>query len=488
MPGYDLIIRSENKGPKAMSDKESSLQRLADYAATLQLTELPPEVVDHACHVLLDTIGVILGGSIAPEVSALAHRLGRRERGSSTIIGHALRSSMLNAGLVNGTAATWLDYDSGHRPPPGKPLLPAAHPPVHLVPAALAVAEAKATSGAELLVALVVGYEAGARIGMASRVRAEIHPHGTYHNVSAAVAAGRLMGVGRELMESTIGLAIHLAIMPSFQNAYQGRTVRNSYAGVGAAAGILASQLAITGFTPEHDAIGSVYGGIISSWLDPARITEGLGQRFEITQGFIKPYPMCRFGHPALEAAEALVNHCPILPEEIETVEVHTFDWAATCDDRTPMTELGAKFSIPWAMASMLVRKSAGPDDFRGEALSDPLLRAIAARVIVKEDPKYTSMTPSKRPARVTVLTKKGNTFQWEVERSAGGPDAPWPKEKVRGKFRSLADPVIGSEQAGAVAEMVPRLHEVKDIREMTRLLMPPGSSEQLSRSPKGGK
>jgi len=476
MPGYDLVIKGENRGPNVPGVEGGAVSLLADYAVTTRIGDLPPEVIDHARVVLLDTMGVILGGSIEPEVSALAHRLGRQNGGSSTIIGHALWASPLNAALVNGTAGTWLDFDSGHRPPPGKPLLPAAHPPVHLVPATLAVGEAMAASGAEILVALVVGYDAGARIGMASRLRGQIHPHGTHHNVGAAVAAARLKGFDRERMESTIGLAAHLSLMPSFENAYQGRTVRNTYAGVGAAVGILATELAVAGFTPERNAIGSIYGSVVSPWLDPARITEDLGQRFEITQGFIKPYPMCRFGHPAVEAAEALVRRHHILPEEIDTVEVRTFDWAATLDDPAPKTDLGAKFSIPWAVACMLVRKSAAPTDFKEEVLVDTEVSAVAARVTVREDPKYTSMTPAKRPASVTVRTKKGSILSWEVERSAGGPDAPWPMEKVQDKFRSLADALIGPEKALAVVDLVTELHGLSDIRGLTRLLVPIGS------------
>ena len=475
MPGYDLVVKGENRGPKVQGVEGAAISLLADYAVRTRIADLPAEVAYHARVVLLDTIGVILGGSRELEASALARRLGRQNGGPSTIIGHTLLTSPVNAALANGTAGTWLDYDSGHRPPPGKPLLPAAHPPVHVVPATLAVGEAMAVSGAEVLVALVVGYEAGSRIGMASRVRGQIHPHGTHHNVGAAVAAARLKGFDRERMESTIGLAAHLSLMPSFENAYQGCTVRNTYAGVGAAAGILATQLAAAGFTPESNGIGSIYGGVLSPWLDPARITEDLGQRFEITQGFIKPYPMCRFAHPAVEAAEALVRRYHIPPEEIDTVEVRTFDWAATLDDASPRTGLGAKFSIPWAVACMLVRKSAGPQEFKEEALADTGVRAVAARVRVREDPGYTSMTPAKRPASVSVRTRKDSVFSWEVERSAGGPDAPWPVEKVEEKFRSLADPVIGPEKALAVVDVVRELHELSDIRALTRLLVPGG-------------
>ena len=451
-----------------------AILRLAQYATELQWDDLPPEVIEHSRRILLDTIGTTLGGSVEPEVIAMARRYGRPDGGHSTLIGHGLRSSPLNAGLVNGTSACWMDFDSGHRPPPGKPLLPAAHPPIHLVPAALAIAEKEQSTGQELLTALVVGYDAGARIGMSSRVRPEIHCHGTHHNTAAAVAAARLMKYPTEQMASTIGLAAHLSLMPSFENAYQGGTVRNTYAGVGAAAGILAARLASIGFTAEKDVLSSVYGGVISPWFDPDLLTEDLGKRFEITLGFIKLYPMCRFGHPAIEATQKLVDQHPSLQaDEIEKVDLHTFDWAATLSEKDPKTDLAAKFSIPWAVASVLVRRSAGPDQFRTEALNDTLVRRIAGKVAVSEDTRYSAMTPAKRPARIIVKISEGKIFEAEVERSSGGPDAPLPREKVVDKFRSLADPILGAEKARIVVEKVMSLEKEPDIRDLTKFLTP---------------
>jgi len=473
MPGYDILIKSPYKGPSVTYEGGDAIQCLAEYATETQWEGLPPDAIEHARRILLDTIGVALGGSIEPEVTALARRFGRPDGGPSTLMGHTLRASPLHAALVNGTAATWMDFDSGHRPPPGKPLLPAAHPPIHLVPAGLAVGEAMAVSGKAFLTALVVGYDAGARIGIASRVRPEIHCHGTHHNVAAAVASARLMGAERERLEKTIGLAAHLALMPSFENAYQGGTVRNTYAAVGSVAGILAARLAEAGFTPEKDVLGSVFGGVISPWFDPERVIDGLGKRFEITQGFIKLYPMCRFGHPAVEAAQKLMEEHPISADEIDSVEVYTFDWAATLNERAPKTDLAAKFSVPWAVACMLVRRSAGPDEFRPHALEDAKLREMVARVTVREDSQYSAMTPSKRPARVRVQTKSGGIYQAEVERSSGGPDAPLPREKVVDKFRVLADPVLGPKAAEAVVEMIMNLEKESDIRKLTRLLIP---------------
>jgi len=450
------------------------IERLAQYASELRWEEIPPEVIEHGRRILLDTIGTTLGGSVEPEATAMARRFGRPDRGPSTLVGHGLHASPLNAALVNGTAACWMDFDSGHRPPPGKPLLPAAHPPIHLIPAALAVAEKEGASGRDLLQAIVVGYDAGARIGMSSRVRPEIHCHGTHHNAAAAVAAARLMRYSAEQMACTIGLAAHLSLMPSFENAYQGGTVRNIYAGVGAAAGILAAEIARIGFTAEKDVLGSVYGRVISSSFDPDLLTEELGKRFEITLGFIKLYPMCRFGHPAIEAAQKLIDQYPSLrSNEIEEVELYTFDWAVTLSERDPQTDLAAKFSVPWGVASILVRRVAGPDQFRTEALKDKDVRKVAGKVVVKEDAQYSAMTPAKRPARIIVKITGGKILRAEVEQSSGGPDAPVPREKVIEKFQVLADPILGSERARAVVEKVMHLEREPDVRDLTNLLTP---------------
>jgi 2-methylcitrate dehydratase PrpD len=475
MSGSRLVVPCSGAG-SGMNGGEAVV-RLAQYAAETDFAALPAEPVRHAKRILLDTLGTIMGGSVEKEATALANRVGRRDRGLCTLIGHPLKANSLNAVLANGTAACWLDFDSGHRPPPGHPLLPAAHPPIHLVPSALAVAEMENASGKELLTALVVGYDTGSRIGMGSRVRAEIHCHGTHLNTAAAAAASRLMKAGRDQMVSAIGMAIHLSMMPSFENAFQGGTIRNGYSALGSALGVLAAQMAVDGFTPERDPLGSIYGTVISPWLDPERVVAELGERFEITLGFIKPYPMCRFGHPAIEAAEGLVHRYPVDPERIDSVVVHTFSWAAALDERFPKSDLAAKFSVPWAVASMLVRKSAGAEDFREAALNDARIGSISAKVTMKNDPAYTAMTPGKRPARVVVKLIDGQEFEYEVLGSGGGPDAPLSEEKFLAKFHSLADPVVGCRQAEAIVSVTSHLEDVRDIHVLTRLCMPAGFS-----------
>jgi 2-methylcitrate dehydratase PrpD len=444
---------------------------LAEFAATTTPADPPPEVLEAAKLVLLDTIGVILGGSRAEEAAALAGRLGGNGDLPCTIVGAGRRAAPMTAALVNGTAGTWLDFDSGHLAPPGTPLLAAGHPPVHVTPAALAMAEATGASGADLLVAFLVGYDVAARIGISSRIHPQMHPHGTYVCVGPAVAAARLLGFDDRRIASAIGISAGLTLMPSFENAYQGFTVRNNYAGVGSASGILAARLAESGVTPETDAIGTVFGEVSSSWHDPALLLEDLGERFEVMRGYIKPFPSCRYSHPAVEATRDLVNRHDIDPAQIREVRVDTYDLAVTLAEREPASELGAKFSIPHQVAAVLVRGSIGPDEYRDEALGDPTIRGLSRKTAVVEDPAMTAVAPEQRPARVTVTMVSGIELAAEVERSSGGPDLPMPDEEVLGKFRSLAAPVLGAERTEELIAGVTTLEESADVASLIRLL-----------------
>jgi 2-methylcitrate dehydratase PrpD len=449
-----------------VSDGTPGIATLAEWAHQTRLDEIPTEVLAVARLVILDTIGVALGGSEAPQVQRLADTVGAVS-GPATMIGSTRRGSAHAAALVNGTANTWLDFDSGHIPPPGEPLLPAGHMPVHVVPAALAVGEALGSTGADVLTAIVVGYDVAARVGISSRLRAPIHPHGTYPAMGAAAAAARLHGLDGARTLQAMAIAMGLTLVPSFENGYQGAFVRNVYAGYGAHVGVLAVHLARAGLTAESDPIATLYGGIVSPWHDPELLIDGLGSRWECTRGYIKPFPSVRYGHPAIEAARSLLA-AGVGGSDIERVLVETYDLPATLVDRDPQTELAAKFSLPWAVASMLVRGSAGPDDFR--AMDDDSVRFVSRVVEVVESPAMTARTPQDRPARITVWSG-GNEYVAEVDRSAGGPDMPMRDADVIAKFSSMANRVLGPAQAAAVISDVLRIESVADVATVVRRL-----------------
>jgi 2-methylcitrate dehydratase PrpD len=152
------------------------------------------------------------------------------------MIGTGMRSEPGKAALFNGTAGTFLELDERNQFGRG-------HPGIHVIPAALAAAEEKHLPGRDLVMALVLRYEIGTRIGIACKMRMSMHPHGTWGTVGAAVAVGKLMGYKEPLMKEMINASSSLGLATSRRTMLEGGTVRNMYAGVRGYMGILAHKL-----------------------------------------------------------------------------------------------------------------------------------------------------------------------------------------------------------------------------------------------------
>jgi 2-methylcitrate dehydratase PrpD len=149
------------------------LDRVVSYVYRTSFDDLPEEVVERSRHVLADTLAVIAAGAQEEEMKALKQRLERgHDQGTATMIGAETRTEPAKAALFNGTAGTFLELDEGNQFGRG-------HPGIHVIPAAMAMAEEHHLPGRDFLTALVLGYEIGTRIGMACKIRMSMHPHGT---------------------------------------------------------------------------------------------------------------------------------------------------------------------------------------------------------------------------------------------------------------------------------------------------------------------
>src|SRR5213076_1088187 len=136
--------------------------------------------------VLLDTIGAIVAGSALPENVRLARMAARRApHGSSSLLGHGLKTDSLLATFTNAAAGVALEMDEGNR-------LGGGHPAIHVIPGALAVAEELGADGGRRLEVVVVGDEIGSRLGGATQARSNVHSHGTWGTISTAAAVARL--------------------------------------------------------------------------------------------------------------------------------------------------------------------------------------------------------------------------------------------------------------------------------------------------------
>ena len=443
------------------------LTELSEFAARLTFDDLPAETVSRAREVTADTMAVIAAGSQEEEIKTLTRRLtsgAARENGRAALLGDGFKTDALTAALINGAAGTFLELDEGNQFARG-------HPAVHVVPAILAEAEVQKSSGRDFILALVLGYDVGARIGIASRIRMSMHPHGTWGTVGAAVAVGKLNGYDAEQMRRIINVSSSLALATSRKTMLEGGTVRNVYSGLSNHMGILAHHLVASGFTGEADGLTTVYGSVISDVFDQKALLAELGQRFEISRNYFKRHACCRYNHSTLDALMIIAEDFPdgrIPVDQVQGVEVETYSLAAQLADQNPNNMLAAKFSIPFAVATYLTHGRTDVDCFRLDKTADPQIRDLARTVLVREDPDLTAMVPARRPARVKVLLKDGGVRQAETYLNRGDFEDPYSAEDLEGKYYGLAEPAWGRERAAKIFETIKGLEGLADMGELT--------------------
>jgi 2-methylcitrate dehydratase PrpD len=339
------------------------------------------------------------------------------------------------------------------------------HPSIHALPAVWAIAEIKGLSGKAAMEALILGYEVGARIGIAASLRPDMHPHGTWGTVGAAAAVAKLLGYDAARIRETINVASSLTLASSKRTMLEGGTVRNAYAGISNRMALMAIDLVETGFIGERDGLSSVFGKVVSERFDTARMIDGLGRDWQIDQNYFKLHSCCRYNHGALDALEILLAKDAVAADAVERVDVASYLYAAELDDQAPRNTLAGKFSVPFAVATRLVRGSSRVENFTWDALRDEKVQAFAKRVFVTEDKAMTARLPQFRPARVDVRLRDGRTLSASVEANRGDDQDPYSRDELTGKYFSLTARMLPHEIADEMRKKILVLHSIADIR-----------------------
>ena len=428
----------------------SGEREAAAFAAGLDLDAVPRDALDRATLVVADSLGAILGGSTAPYVAAFAEQSGG---GPATVLGTDRTAPATRAALANGSAGTVLELDEGHKYSTG-------HPAMHVLPAVLAVAETEAPGGAvdgdgddeargrHLLASFVAGYEVGARVGVACVPLApEYHMHGIWGTVGAAAGVARYRGYDAETTLAAMRIGANHALHTRFDAATEGATVRNTYAGMSAMNGILAADQAVAGFTGLDDGLARHLDRLCAEGFGRAAVADALGQRWEIGRGYFKNHAACRYTHGTLDALDAIEARAAVDPDAVTAVLVETYPDAARLTETRPGNDLQAKFSIPFAVATRLLNGDSSKASFADGALTERAY-ALAERVSVTAADDLAARVPEARSTRVTVELEGDTELAEEVRYPKGDERNPFSVEELRGKFRALADPVVGEDPA----------------------------------------
>ena len=436
------------------------LEKLSHFLCNTTLADIPAEAKDRARWVIADCIPVIAAGMQQAEMGAfVARHLEHGASGTAWVIGAKRRAGALDAALLNGTAGTWLELDEGN-------LFAKGHPGIQVVPAAIALAQERGASGADLLLAVALGYEASARVSRAAQVRLSIHPHGTYGVMGAAIAAARLKRFDAARMRELLNVAATMGMATSRQTLLDGATVRNIFTGHSGYMGLTAARLVECGFTGEVDGVGNVYGKVLSDSFNREAVISGLGTEWLITRNYFKLHPTGRYVHSAIDALEDLLRKVPggrLNIDLIRGVRVRTYMLAAMLAEKNVVSSFGARFSLPFALASILYHGRSGLASFDEQAVANPKVRALAALVDLQEDARHTARYPDEQPCDLLITLADGTVLEGHCTVMKGEPANPHRPEELERKFFELGTPVWGEAVTKQLFEGLENLERIPD-------------------------
>lgn len=464
------------------TDTEPSELLAATYAA-LKPRELPPEVLGRVELFALDTIAVMIAGTTAQgSATALGFLDELAGNGSSTVLLADRTASMPDAAFHNAVCAHSRELDDTHDEG-------SVHVFASALPAALAVAEARRSSGADFLAALVAGADMSARVALSVRNMRGWHLTGVAGVFGSAVAAGRLLGLTACQMQHAIGIAYTQAA-GNLQSGRDGALTKRMHPAFAARAGVTSALLAYHGATGPTNVFNGQYS--FHRLYDPdvadderrwhvdgsdyrrEDLVEELGSRFEVMRLSVKPYASCRFTHAPVRGALELRPRIVDRLGDINTIEVaacarsvQDYGKPFAFDERAAIR---GQFSIPYTVAAALATGEVSPGSFERAVLDDNRVRDLVTKTRVVRNPQ----ARLKLPVALTIVMNDGTRENVTVTSNKGSPedmltDAEF-AQKVRGCLQLSRKPLPPGYQE-SLSSAVRELRGAPDISHLTQFL-----------------
>jgi 2-methylcitrate dehydratase PrpD len=450
------------------------IESLAEFSEGINSSVLSASVETALKVAVLDCLGVTIAGALEPVSRAVLRLVNQGpERQDATIIGHLPRASSIEAAaLANGTMAHACDYDDSSFTMWGHATAP-------VLPAILAVAEMRDSSGRDVLVGLAVALEVEKALGLAVQpvhYKLGWHPTGTLGVFGATAGAAKLLSLDKMATEAAFGIAASRA---AGVRANVGTMTKPLHVGFAARDGITAAMLASAGVTASTSALEGP-NGFFSTYAPGTEDVRWIGQRlgspFEVVSpGLVyKLYPCCADLHASIDAMLDLKQECLLEPNSVRRVRCGITPLAAdNAPYRDPKTPLEAKFSQEYVLAAALVRGHLGLKEFTLDAINDRSIREVRRRVEVYVAPELSGPDSVQfaSPAIVDVETSDGQRLRKLVRHMRGHPSNPLAASDLEDKFAACTEGILNSAVVRHVIETVRDLHALRSIRPLMAAL-----------------
>jgi 2-methylcitrate dehydratase PrpD len=434
--------------------------QLAEWSTSLDRRDLTDEVTDAVTRHLLDGLGSALGAIRRHEggpAATVARSLGGPPE--ARIPGTDERLGAVAAAFATGALVHAMDFDDTYA-------TGLVHASAVILPAVVSVAQQVGSSGADVVAAAAVGYEAMCRLSAASpngfHARG-LHATSVVGPSAAALVAARLTGLDAATTTHALGISGSFA-GGLLEFLADGSSTKQLHPGAAASAGILAARLAAAGASGPASVLEGrfgLYSALSERAADPVSIVADLGRRWELTRMTVKPYPACQLIHASLDAVRSI----GAVDGEIRCISatVHPDAVPVVGEPRagkvSPRSSYDAKFSLAWSVAAALVDGKVDLDTYCPESIARPDVAALADRVQLEV--VDSGVVAADAPARVTVHTEAGGRFEGRATRSSGSPDNPLTLDELVAKFHRNTG---GGDSSARLASLVLSLAELPDL------------------------
>jgi 2-methylcitrate dehydratase PrpD len=413
----------------------SVAEQLAARIVALKPAQMP-EAVRRKCEdLLVDVAGLCLTARCQDYVAAALAACD--DDGPCTVIGHTRTLSAASAAFVNGTAAHGEDFDDTFE---GGPV----HAGAVIVPAVLVACERHGRDGQAALIGIAVGVEVMCRLSTVvpkAVHKAGFHPTAVFGAMGAAAGVGATLGLNERQLVYALGNAASFA-SGIIEYLAEGAWTKRLHPGWAAQSGLRAALLGRAAFTGPRTVFEGVHGlfhGFAHTTEgDYAALTGDFGTRWVTETLAFKPYPCGTMTHPYIDCAKRFFAR-GIKPEDVNEIvcevgegTVHRL-WEPLAAKQRPLNGYAGKFSTPYCIASAFVHGGVGLEAFTDEAVRDPAVTGLAAKVRYQIDPD--NPYPANFTGHIRAALKDGTVVEERQPHMRGGAHEPLTRADIAEKF-----------------------------------------------------
>ena len=439
------------------------MNNVYNFIYNIDWNELPITVQNMSKRCLLDTLGVALSARTteASQIGAkfAAMNFGPTDQSRSRLLGFDGTCSVPGAAFSGAILIDSMDAHDGHR-------LTKGHAGATVLPSLLSMADnlinnKTAISGKYFLELLVIGYEVSLRSGIELHKNTDEYPtSGSWAAIGVAAMGAKLLKLDKRQLNHALGIAEYYAPRSPMMRCIDQPTMVKDGAGWGALTGVSSVFLAQEGFTGA-----------------PALCVTQADEkdyfiRYEILNQYFKPWPICRWAQPAVEAIVRLQKQYSFNVKDIKEINISTFHNAVRLANKAPTSSDEAQYSIGYPVAAILVRGKISPEEMSISSLNDTKIKQLQNKIKLEENQNHTNAFPAKRYASVVITLQNGEKLQLENIEARGDPDNPLSDAEIETKFVQLTEGVISSSKQNQLIQLIDNLEKEDDINALLSLIL----------------